>query len=154
MTIVDHERTAILKNALDPTELKTAMDKVHHAGIPGVIAEVCDGGQVWRSAVGVADVGTGRPVTPDMRHRVGSISKTFVAAAVLQQVENGQIGLDLPIGHYLPRLLSGGRSDTITARMLLNHTSGLAEYLPYAYPSLKAFLRWRRPRLRVWTTTG
>ncbi|HSY71727.1 MAG TPA: serine hydrolase domain-containing protein [Alloacidobacterium sp.] len=139
MTIVDHERTAILKNALDPTELKTAMDKVHHAGIPGVIAEVCDGGQVWRSAVGVADVGTGRLVTPDMRHRVGSISKTFVAAAVLQQVENGQIGLDLPIGHYLPRLLSGGRSDTITARMLLNHTSGLAEYLPYAYPSLKAF---------------
>ena len=128
-----------MKNQLDPTELKTAMDKVHHAGMPGVIAEVRDGDQVWRSAAGVADVSTGRPVTPDMRHRVGSISKTFVAAAVLQQVENGQIGLDTPIGHYLPWLVSGERGGTITVRMLLNHTSGLAEYLPYAYPSFKAF---------------
>src|SRR6185295_1149249 len=82
---------------------------------------------------------TGRPVTPDMRHRVGSISKTFTAAAVLQQVESAQIGLDTPIGHYLPRLVPGERGHTITVRMLLNHTSGLAEYLPYAFPSLKAF---------------
>jgi D-alanyl-D-alanine carboxypeptidase len=70
--------------------------------MPGVFAEVRDGDQVWRGAAGVADVSTGRPVTPDMRHRVGSISNTFTAAAVLQQVERGQIGLDTPIGHYLP----------------------------------------------------
>lgn len=139
MTIVDHERAVILKNALDPRELKTAMDKVHHAGIPGLIAEVRDGDQVWRDAVGVADVDSGRLVSADMRHRVGSISKTFVAAAVLRQFENGQIGLDTPIGRYLPQLVSGGRGGTITVRMLLNHTSGLAEYLPYAYPSMKAF---------------
>ena len=74
-----------------------------------------------------------------MRHRVGSITKTFTAAAVLQQVETGQIGLDTPIGHYLPRLVPGDRGEAITVRMLINHTSGLAEYLPYAYPSLKAF---------------
>jgi D-alanyl-D-alanine carboxypeptidase len=58
---------------------------------------------------------------------------------VLQQVESGQIGLDTPIGRYLPRLVPGERGNAITVRMLLNHTSGLAEYLPYAYPSLKAF---------------
>ena len=115
------------------------MDKVHRAGMPGVFAEVRDGDQVWRGAAGVADLSTGRPVTPDMRHRVGSITKTFTAAAVLQQVESGQIGLDTPIGHYLPRLVPGERGDAITVRMLINHTSGLAEYLPYAYPSLKAF---------------
>jgi D-alanyl-D-alanine carboxypeptidase len=125
-----------VKNPFDPTELKTAIDKVHRAGMPGVFAEVRDGDQVWR---GAADVSTGRPVTADMRHRVGSITKTFTAAAVLQQVESGQIGLDAPIGHYLPRLVPGERGDTITVRMLINHTSGLAEYLPYAYPSLKAF---------------
>ena len=107
--------------------------------MPGVFAEVRDGDQVWRGAAGVADVSTGRPVTADMRHRVGSITKTFTAAAVLQQVESGQIGLDTPIGHYLPRLVPGERGDAITVRMLINHTSGLAEYLPYAYPSLKAF---------------
>jgi D-alanyl-D-alanine carboxypeptidase len=128
-----------MKNLLDPAELKAAIENVHLAGMPGVFAEVRDGGRVWRGAAGVADVGTGRPVTADMRHRVGSITKTFTAAAVLQQVESGQIGLDTPISHYLPRLVPGERGDAITVRMLINHTSGLAEYLPYAYPSLKAF---------------
>ncbi|MFD4370676.1 serine hydrolase domain-containing protein [Streptomyces sp. NPDC058486] len=107
--------------------------------MPGLFAEVRDGDQVWRGAAGVADVATGRPVTADMRHRVGSITKTFTAAAVLQQVEAGRIGLDTPIGRYLPGLVPGARGDAITVRMLINHTSGLAEYLPYAYPSLKAF---------------
>jgi D-alanyl-D-alanine carboxypeptidase len=133
----DHETTAVVKNPVDATELNTAIDKVHRAGMPGVFAEVRDRNQVWRVAAGVADISTGRPITPDMRHRVGSITKTFTAAAVLQQIESGQIGLDAPIGHYLPRLVPGERGHTITVRMLINHTSGLAEYLPYAYPSLK-----------------
>jgi D-alanyl-D-alanine carboxypeptidase len=127
-----------MKNPLDGTELKIAIDRVHQAGIPGVFAEVRDGDQVWRGAAGVADVSNCRPVTPDMRHRVGSITKTFTAAAVLQQVESGQIELDAPISRYLPRLVPGQRGGTITVRMLINHTSGLAEYLPYAYPSLRA----------------
>src|SRR3954447_19939313 len=128
-----------MKNPLASAELRAAIENVHLAGMPGVFAEVRDGGRVWRGAAGVADVGTGRLVTADMRHRVGSITKTFTAAAVLQHVESGQIGLDTPIGHYLPQLVPGGRGDAITVRMLINHTSGLAEYLPYAYPSLKAF---------------
>ena len=57
----------------------------------------------------------------------------------MQLVEGGQIGLDAPIGRYLPKLVPGERGDAITVRMLINHTSGLAEYLPYVYPSLKAF---------------
>lgn len=129
----------IVKNPLDRAQLTAALDTVHRAGMPGVFAEVRDGDQVWRGASGVADVTTGRPVTPDMPYRVGSITKSFTAAAVLQQVERGQILLDAPIGHYLPWLVPGERGDTITVRMLLNHTSGLADYLPYAYPSLKAF---------------
>ncbi|MFF1838403.1 serine hydrolase domain-containing protein [Streptomyces sp. NPDC058231] len=128
-----------MRNPLDPAELNAALENVHRAGMPGLIAEVRDGDQVWRGAAGVADVATGRPVTADMRHRVGSVTKTFTAAAVLQQVESGRIGLDTPIGRYLPRLVPGERGDSITVRMLINHTSGIAEYLPYAYPSLRAF---------------
>lgn len=119
--------------------LQAALDEVHRAGMPGVFAEVRDGDQVWRGAAGVADLDTGRPASPDLRHRVGSITKTFTAAAVLQQVEQGQLGLDTPIGHYLPRLVPGARGEAITVRMLLGHTSGLRDYLPYAYPSLRAF---------------
>lgn len=128
-----------MTNELETTELNAAMADVHRAGMPGLFAEVRDGDQVWRGAAGVADIDTGRPVSADMRHRVGSITKTFTAAAVLQQVENGRIQLDAPIGRYLPRLVPGEPGAAITVRMLLNHTSGLAEYLPYAYPSLKAF---------------
>src|SRR4051812_6213610 len=124
---------------LDSGPLAAALDDVHRAGMPGVFAEVRDGEEVWRGAAGVADVSTGRPVTADMRHRVGSITKTFTAAAVLQQVESGLLELDTPIGHYLPRLVPGERGQKITVRMLINHTSGLAEYLPSAYPSLRAF---------------
>ncbi|WP_190620084.1 serine hydrolase domain-containing protein [Streptomyces venezuelae] len=128
-----------MKNPLDRPALDAALDEVHRAGMPGLFAEVRDGDHVWRGAAGVADVVTGRPVTADMRHRVGSVTKTFTAAAVLQQVECGRIGLDTPIGRYLPELVPGERGDAITVRMLVNHTSGLAEYLPYAYPSLKAY---------------
>jgi D-alanyl-D-alanine carboxypeptidase len=122
-----------------PEELNTALENVHRAGMPGLFAEVRDGDEVWRGAAGVADVATGRPVSADMRHRVGSITKPFTVAAVMQLVEGGQIGLDAPIGRYLPKLVPGERGDAITVRMLINHTSGLAEYLPYVYPSLKPF---------------
>ncbi|MFI2239504.1 serine hydrolase domain-containing protein [Streptomyces chrestomyceticus] len=128
-----------MKNSPDSAALDTAVEDVHRAGMPGLFAEVRDGDQVWRGAAGVADVATGRPVTADMRHRVGSITKPFTAAAVLQQVDGGLIDLDAPVGRYLPELVPGERGAAITVRMLLNHTSGLAEYLPYAYPSLKAF---------------
>lgn len=128
-----------MQNPLDPSALDAAIENVHRAGMPGLFAEVRDGDQVWRGAAGTADVATGRPATAGMRHRVGSITKTFTAAAVLQLVESGRIGLDTPIGHYLPKLVPGERGAAITVRMLINHTSGLAEYLPYAYPSLKAY---------------
>ncbi|MFJ4776730.1 serine hydrolase domain-containing protein [Streptomyces sp. NPDC088762] len=115
------------------------MDGVHRAGMPGLFAEVRDGDRTWRGASGVADLATGRPVRPDMRQRVGSITKSFTAAAVMQQVEQGRIRLDAPIGGYLPHLVPGERGQKITVRMLLNHTSGLPDYIPYAFPSIRQY---------------
>ncbi|MEW1889090.1 MULTISPECIES: serine hydrolase domain-containing protein [unclassified Streptomyces] len=128
-----------MKNPLDSTALDEAIENVHRAGMPGLFAEVRHGDRVWRGAAGVADTATGRPVDAGMRHRIGSVTKTFTAAAVLRQAERGRIELDAPVGRYLPALVPGERGEAITVRMLLDHTSGLAEYLPYAYPSLKAF---------------
>ncbi|MEY9872103.1 D-alanyl-D-alanine carboxypeptidase [Streptacidiphilus sp. MAP12-33] len=121
-------------------QLDTALENVHRAGLPGVFAEVREGEDLcWQGAAGLADVDTGRPVAADLRHRVGSVTKSFTAAAVLRQVECGAVDLDAPVARYLPALVPGARGEAITVRMLLDHTSGLAEYLPYAYPSLKAF---------------
>ncbi|WP_433677686.1 serine hydrolase domain-containing protein [Nocardia sp. CA-119907] len=119
--------------------MQSALDAVHRAGIPGVFAEVRSAGQVWSGASGVADVASGHPVSADMWHRAGSITKTFTAAAVLLQVEQGRISLDTSIGQFLPHLVPGERGNKITVRMLLNHTSGLAEYFPRAFPSLGSF---------------
>lgn len=70
-----------MTNPLDPGELTAALEAVHRAGVPGLFAEVRAGDQVWRGATGVADRDTGRPVTADLRHRIGSVTKTFTAAA-------------------------------------------------------------------------
>ncbi|WP_245669199.1 serine hydrolase domain-containing protein [Nocardia speluncae] len=123
-------------DALDTERLRAALTAIERAGMPGVFAEVRAGDQVWGHASGVADLASGRPVSPDMRHRIGSVTKTFTAVAVMQQVEQGRIDLDAPIGDYLPDVVPGERSRKITVRMLIDHTSGLPDYLPYAFPSV------------------
>jgi len=122
--------------SLDGTGLRDALDAVHEAGMYGVFSSVRDGGERWTGAAGVADVDTGRPVTPGMRQRVGSISKTFTAVGLLQQAERGRIRLDAPVSDYLPDLIPGERGRQITVRMLLNHTSGIGDYIVGAFPSL------------------
>jgi D-alanyl-D-alanine carboxypeptidase len=118
-------------------DLQPALDELHRAGMPGVCADARAGDQVWRGAAGLADVDTGRPMTADLRQRIGSVTKTFTAAAVLRQVEGGTVGLDDPIGRYLPELVPGERGAAITVRMLINHTSGIPDYLPWAFPSMQ-----------------
>ncbi|MES4887443.1 serine hydrolase domain-containing protein [Streptomyces sp. NPDC096012] len=70
------------------------------------------------------------------RFRVGSNTKTLTATLVLQQVAEKRIGLDDTVEKWLPGLVKGG--EHITVRMLLNHTSGLGDFLltPEFLPSL------------------
>lgn len=64
-----------------------------------------------------------KSVTPETLYGVGSITKTFVAAALLQLQQEGKIKLDEPIGHYFQEY---PRWKSITIRQLLNMTSGIA----------------------------
>jgi D-alanyl-D-alanine carboxypeptidase len=68
--------------------------------------------------------------------RVASNTKTMVATLVLRQVAQDRLGLDDPVEEWLPGTVPGG--EDITVRMLLNHTSGLGDYLltPEFLPSL------------------
>ncbi|UXY21704.1 beta-lactamase family protein [Streptomyces cynarae] len=123
--------------ATDRAALADALEAVHTAGMYGAYAAVRDGDTTWRGAAGVADRDTGRPVTPDMEQRIGSISKAMTAVALLQQVAAGRLDLGAPVSRYLPGLVPGERGDRITVRMLLNHTSGIGDYVLYAFPSLQ-----------------
>ncbi len=104
----------------------------------GIYANVVDGRRSWKGAAGVADAETRRPVRPEMVHRAGSITKSFVAVAVLQQVGKGTIELDAPIGRYLPELIPGERGQRITVRMLLNHTSHIANHADVIFPTVES----------------
>ncbi|SMD05666.1 D-alanyl-D-alanine carboxypeptidase [Kibdelosporangium aridum] len=128
--------TAASGGELDRQALQQSLEAVREAGMYGIYSSVRNGDRTWRGASGVADIDTGRPVQPDMVHRIGSVSKTFTAVAVLQQVQRGAIELDAPVGRYLPELVPGERGQKITVRMLLNHTSHIAEYLAKVFPSV------------------
>src|SRR5512132_1378633 len=84
------------------------------------------------SGHGVADIAANTPVTQDTVFRIGSITKTFTAIAVLQLWEQGLVDLDAPANDYLRayRLIpakAGHRPATV--RQLLTHTAGLPELL-------------------------
>lgn len=94
---------------------------------PGAAVVITRGGRtVYASGRGLADVEARRPITPETVFRLGSLTKTFTAAAVLQRVEEGEIGLDEPVSRYLPDYPQPGASATV--RQLLNHTSGIVSY--------------------------
>ncbi|MFV0126455.1 serine hydrolase domain-containing protein [Streptomyces sp. HMX112] len=121
---------------LDRAALRESLQAFHKAGMYGAYSSVRDGAAQWRGAVGLADVDTERRMRPDFEHRIGSVTKTFTAVAVLQQVHRGRVELDAPIGRYLPELIPGERGRQVTVRMLLNHTSGIADYVLPAFPGL------------------
>ena len=89
--------------------------------LPSVAAAVVrDGDTVWETAVGAADVAEKRDATPETQYRVGSITKTFTAAAVMHLRDAGKLGLDDTLDVHIP-----GAAHAPTIRGLLSHTSGM-----------------------------
>jgi D-alanyl-D-alanine carboxypeptidase len=103
--------------------LQDMATKQHFTG--GVLV-MRDGKVLHAKAYGPA---TGsRPNTVDTRFHVGSITKEFTAAAIMQLVEKGMLRLDGPINGYLPQRYRSAKWDTITVHHLLPHTSGIPDY--------------------------
>jgi D-alanyl-D-alanine carboxypeptidase len=117
---------------------------------PGIQASVifADGRQ-WTGVSGVADLATKRPLSADTPFAIASVSKTFVAADVLMLVAAGRLSLDESVARRLPTTLVAGKAidPAITIRMLLDHTSGLGDYL--VSPKLDIALQ--ADPLAVWT---
>jgi CubicO group peptidase (beta-lactamase class C family) len=97
--------------------------------LPSVSAAVyVDGDVVWELAVGLADAATGREATPDTQYRIGSITKTFTAAAVLRLAGEGALDLLAPLREYVPELAD----DRVRVKDVLSHASGLQREEPGA----------------------
>lgn len=89
----------------------------------GVVAIHRQSGAVESIAIGAANADD-RPLDPDDRLRVGSISKPFVAVMVLQLVAEGSLELDAPLSTYLDTPVGGD----VSIRQLLSHRSGIPSY--------------------------
>lgn len=105
---------------------------------PGVsVAVARDGRIIYARGMGVADRESGAPVTPRTRFPIGSITKPITCLSTLQLVGQGRVSLDAPVGTYLPGLSAPSRA--VTIRQLVEHTSGIPNYLenrdfPYTNP--------------------
>jgi CubicO group peptidase (beta-lactamase class C family) len=89
--------------------------------LPSIAAAVVrDGELVWESAVGASDVDEQRDATAGTQYRVGSITKTFTAAAIMQLRDAGKLDLEDTLDRHVD-----GAAHSPTLRRLLSHTSGL-----------------------------
>jgi CubicO group peptidase (beta-lactamase class C family) len=90
---------------------------------------VQDGKSVWRHLAGVVEAGTTKAVTPDTVVPAASLSKPVFAHAVLRLMDEGWLNPDRPLKSYVPdHAPADHRGDTITARHVLSHSSGLRNW--------------------------
>ena len=110
-------------------EFKTAVQRVlDDTGVPGAgIALVRLGGVEWAGGVGYADRDAKTAVTADTHFRAGSISKTFVASALVQMYEDGEIDLNAPVAELAPDVRIDNAwmiDEPVRVIHLLEHTAG------------------------------
>jgi CubicO group peptidase (beta-lactamase class C family) len=89
--------------------------------MPSLAAAVLrDGELAWETAVGVADAESGLEATPNTQYRIGSITKTFTATAIMQLRDAGKLDLEDTLDRHVE-----GAAHRPTIRRLLSHASGL-----------------------------
>ena len=134
---VDAATAATLQRALEAARKSMV--------IPGVEATVIlADGRTWTGVSGDAVVATKTKVTPETPFAIASLTKTFTAALILRLAEEGRLTINDPLARWLPDYPNAAH---ITLRMLLSHTSGLADF--FQNPKFDAALN--RAKLRVWT---
>jgi CubicO group peptidase (beta-lactamase class C family) len=94
--------------------------------MPGVAVLVARDGQIlFQGGFGLADVEKKTPITTETKFRIGSVTKQFVASAIMKLAEEGKLAISDPLTKYFPDLPN---AKEITVKNLLTHTSGLKSY--------------------------
>jgi CubicO group peptidase (beta-lactamase class C family) len=145
-------------------ELQKAMkDVVEREHVTGAgVALVSNGQVLWCGGIGKADLSANRDVTCDTEFRVGSISKTFVALALLKLQEDGRINLYSRLQDVAPEIPMKNRwsiANPVRVVNLLEHSAGFDDMQPSEvynrkdradYPLLDVFKRFREPQDVRW----
>lgn len=106
-------------------EVMTAAHKYQLFNGSALVAE--NGKLIYKKGLGLANMEWNILNTPETRFRLGSITKQFTAALILQLVEQGKVKLDGKVSDYLPAYRKD-IGEKVTIHQLLNHTSGIPSY--------------------------
>jgi CubicO group peptidase (beta-lactamase class C family) len=136
-----------------PIVEKIYRDYATQRNVPGIgFGLVVDGKLLYANGIGVADLATKRPVTPQSQYRIASMTKSLTAMAILKLRDEGRLRLDDPAAQYVPELATVRPLTTdappISIRHLLTHAAGFPEDNPWGdrqladtEAELSAFLR-------------
>ncbi|HXY25090.1 MAG TPA: serine hydrolase domain-containing protein [Candidatus Acidoferrum sp.] len=143
--------------------MKDVMDKAHVTGAG--VALVSNGELLWCGGFGKADVSANRDIASDTEFRVGSISKTFVALALLKLQEEGKINLYARLQDVAPEIPMKNRwesSNAVRIVNLLEHTAGFDD-MQFSevynrhdrpdFPLLDVFKRFQEPQDVRWPSS-
>ena len=140
--------------------MKGVVEKEHVTGAG--VALVSNGQLLWCGGIGKADLSANRDVTCDTEFRVGSISKTFVALALLKLQEDGRINLYSRLQDVAPEIPMKNRwggTNPVRVVNLLEHSAGFDDMQPSEiynrreradYPLLDVFKRFQEPQDVRW----
>jgi CubicO group peptidase (beta-lactamase class C family) len=113
--------------------------EMRQSGVPGMAVALAKKGAIlYAHAYGVADLATHQPTQPSAIFEIGSITKQFTAALIMKLQEQNQLHVGDSVANYLPEY---NFPPAITIRMLLTHTSGLADFTNF-------------PDFGQWVTSG
>jgi len=140
--------TGIRNTHPDSTRFSNFLKDKVQEGLPGIsmLIETPDG--IWTGSAGVADIPNKIPMQACNKHKLGSSTKVFTATLIFQLYQNGFLEFDDLITKHLPNALINkvANFDQVTIRNLLNHTSGIPDYLDIDYT-----FKYYDDLTRVWT---
>jgi CubicO group peptidase (beta-lactamase class C family)/HEAT repeat protein len=130
------EKFPLPKSKTDLKKITAAIDSLtpvlmKNIKVPGVsIAVINNRNLVWTNCYGVSDIRTNKPVTKETMFEACSMTKPVFAYTVMKLVEEGKLNLDKPLVEYSNEPLLPDQLDykSITARMVLSHTTGFPNW--------------------------
>jgi CubicO group peptidase (beta-lactamase class C family) len=119
------------REATIPQLQKSIPDEMKKYAVPGAsLAVIRLGKTVSLQSFGIKNAKTNEPVTTDTIFEAASLSKPVFAYGVLKLVDQGKLGLDVPLTTYLPNpyITGDARLSKITARIVLSHRTGFPNW--------------------------
>jgi len=109
-------------------KIQNLIDDYIQRGVPGTSVLISDDNGLWYGSSGYADISNGIKMQPCHINKLGSVTKMMVGSVIWLLVQEGKLEIDAPIKTYIPDVADKiTNGNEITLKMLLNHTSGIAE---------------------------